>query len=81
MRGESGLGELGPDGAPLADPALAGAPGQGDPMSQAAPMAAMLPSMLAGVLGGALGAVARCPPRSDSRSSQWPRRQVKPWRG
>ena len=59
--GESGLGELGPDGAPLADPALAGAPGQGDPMSQAAPMAAMLPSMLAGVLGGALGAVASVP--------------------
>jgi hypothetical protein len=59
--GESGLGELGPDGAPLADPSVAGALGQGDPMSQAAPMAAMLPSMLAGVLGGALGAVAQVP--------------------
>ena len=59
--GESGLGELGPDGAPLADLALAGAPGQGDPMSQAAPIAAMLPSILAGVLGGALGAVASVP--------------------
>jgi hypothetical protein len=59
--GESGLGELGPDGAPLADPALAGAPGHGDPMSQAAPMAAMLTSTSAGVLGGALGAVASVP--------------------
>jgi PE family len=59
--GESDLGEVGPDGAPHADPALAGAPGQGDPMSQAAPIAAMLPSMLAGVLGGALGAVASVP--------------------
>ncbi|MCX2931696.1 PE domain-containing protein [Mycobacterium sp. CVI_P3] len=59
--GESGLDGLGPDGAPLTDPALAGVPGQGDPMSQAAPMAAMLPSLLAGVLGGTLGAVASVP--------------------
>lgn len=53
-------GELGPDGLPASDPALAGQ-GQGDMMSQVAPMAAMLPTMLAGALGGALGAVTSIP--------------------
>lgn len=52
--------ELGPDGLPTSDPALAGQ-GQGDVMSQMAPMAAMLPTMLAGALGGALGAVTSIP--------------------
>jgi PE family len=53
-------GEVGPDGLPVSDPALAGQ-GQGDLLSQAAPMAAMLPTMLAGAVGGAIGAVTSIP--------------------
>ena len=60
--GLAGTG-LGPDGTPLPadDPALTGAPGEGDLTSQAAPIAAMLPSMLAGVLGGVMGAATAVP--------------------